>query len=317
MLIVLKRHPIKQGLKWKVCCCCGANLWDVYKYKEYASHSDFLLFLKEIIGDFLKERAYFLYVFYKKIRRMPLTEHFTIFVNLRLARCQNCGFGIVMQKIPENLLRKYYQSEYYLMGAVSDKPYDFKQDKRVKGQYDFIKSFVRPKKILEIGAGRAGLSQFLKFVYPNVQIDVIEPAVSLKDYYNSLGFNLIAKYFFSLNNNETYDYIHTSHWLEHIQNPEVIFKRLRELLKDSGFLFIEVPYCSQEYYKLRLTDKPHLTFWTKESIKNILQKNGFRIISCQSFGPTFMGNIQGELFNKFNQFNKSGVFLRVLARKVD
>jgi len=316
MLIVLKRRPIKQKLEWKVCYCCGANLWDIYKYKEYVSHSDIILFLKEIIGDFLKERAYLLYALYKRIRRTPLTKESSIFINLKIARCRNCGFGIVMQRIPEKLLSKYYESKYYPKGEVFNESYDFKQDKRAKGQYEFIRSFVRPKRILEIGAGRAGLSRFLKFVYSDIQVDIIEPAASLKNYYNSIGFNLIAKNL-PLDSHRTYDYIHTSHWLEHMQNPQIIFENIKELLKDSGFLFIEIPHCYQQYYRLTLTDKPHLTFWTKESIKKILQKNGFKIISCQSFGPTFMGNIQGELFNKFNQLNKSGVFLRLLAEKND
>jgi len=71
--------------------------------------------------------------------------------------------------------------------------------------------------------------------------------------------------------------------LEHMDGPDEVFQRLRELSTPNGHLFIAVPNCRQrEYYDLHGVheDIPpiHVTRWTRQALKLAGEKNGWRIL---------------------------------------
>jgi 2-polyprenyl-3-methyl-5-hydroxy-6-metoxy-1,4-benzoquinol methylase len=143
---------------------------------------------------------------------------------------------------------------------------------------------------LEIGAGSALISRYIRNTHPNeVSIDIVEAGIGWSDYYKKLGINQVST-FFPFATEESYDYIHTSHWLEHVNSLPEITSHLKNLLKPNGLMFIEVPNCSS-YFELDYYDTPHIHFFTKESIEIFFKNNGFIVLKSGEFGLTMQENL--------------------------
>jgi 2-polyprenyl-3-methyl-5-hydroxy-6-metoxy-1,4-benzoquinol methylase len=83
--------------------------------------------------------------------------------------------------------------------------------------------------------------------------------------------------------------------LEHVFDPETELKEIRRILKPNGYLYVKVPNVAFEYgLKCRLVfgrehtfDPPyHLNYFRPHSLKTILEKNGFHLISWLLEQPT-------------------------------
>ncbi len=92
---------------------------------------------------------------------------------------------------------------------------------------------------------------------------------------------------FQLLKENRYDHIVLLDVLEHLRKPEKVLEKLRLLLKDSGSILISVPNIAHnsvllnllqnrfEYSSVGLLDDTHLHFFTYQSIKQLLNENGF------------------------------------------
>ncbi len=90
-------------------------------------------------------------------------------------------------------------------------------------------------------------------------------------------------------NNQYFDGIFCSEVLEHVFNPDEIFKEMRRVLKDNGNLLITTPFSWDEH------EAPNdYGRYTSFGIKYLLEKNGFEI----------------------NYFQKTGHFTEVLSQFV-
>lgn len=71
-----------------------------------------------------------------------------------------------------------------------------------------------------------------------------------------------------------YDYIFSSHCLEHLQNPIAALKHWKERIKWGGVLFLYLPHPDMEYWLPQNCSK-HLHTWRPEEMAKILQDLGF------------------------------------------
>lgn len=86
--------------------------------------------------------------------------------------------------------------------------------------------------------------------------------------------------------NNTFDYVHSSHLLEHLEDPVAFLRRAFEVLKPGGFLLLLVPH-RDRYENRRLLpsrwNEDHKSFWLPEdhdpphtwSLKHVLRLAGF------------------------------------------
>lgn len=144
--------------------------------------------------------------------------------------------------------------------------------------------------------------------------------------------------------NNYFDVITLWHVLEHVECPICLTKEIYRLLKTSGLLIIEVPNLDslslkifQNKYSLHRVPE-HLTYWSKDSLKLLLENNNYKIESISY--PIMMPLTFSKSFLKFlskeeNMFAKQlsclsiplalisigfgmmgyGEILRVIARK--
>ena len=75
--------------------------------------------------------------------------------------------------------------------------------------------------------------------------------------------------------NEKYDYIFSSHTLEHIPNYVEAIEYWKEHLKENGVLFLYLPHPSMEYW-LPQNNRKHLHLFYPEYVHELLEDLGFK-----------------------------------------
>lgn len=99
-----------------------------------------------------------------------------------------------------------------------------------------------------------------------------------------------------LDNAGYYDLIHLNHVFEHFNDPVTDLGHLNRLLKPGGGLYIEIPFqfhpVEKLLFKLKgkrsefsLHSLHHPYFYTPNTIRKLLQENGFEIVICSVFDP--------------------------------
>lgn len=147
------------------------------------------------------------------------------------------------------------------------------------------------KIILDFGCGQGGFIKLIdKITKKTVGIELNE--LNRKNL-NDNGYD-IRKNVDQLKNNEKFDYITLNHVFEHLEEPIIIMKKLKEHLKLEGEIIIEVPH-SQDFLLNTIDNKKfksftflseHLILHTKESLEKFLNHCGFntkQIIGYQRY----------------------------------
>ena len=71
-----------------------------------------------------------------------------------------------------------------------------------------------------------------------------------------------------------FDYVFSSHCLEHLQNPIAALEHWRTRLKPQGVLFLYLPHPDMEYW-LPQNCRKHLHSWSPGQMRRIVQDLGF------------------------------------------
>ena len=93
--------------------------------------------------------------------------------------------------------------------------------------------------------------------------------------------------------NNYFDLVVMNHTLEHMDNPSEVLDKIHNLLKPKGLLFIDVPNFGSLGQKILgrhwpyLLPNEHKHQFTKDSLSELLQKAGFKIIHRESRSGLF------------------------------
>jgi len=173
----------------------------------------------------------------------------------------------------------------YLRNIIYKYP---KWSSRPVNQIDFVISDLknfdkRELLLLEIGGSVCQPLRLLreKLIGKLVNIDCVEPDKQYKQRYLRENINLVSEYF-PFKCTKQYDYIHTSHWLEHVVDWKITLRDIREILCENGLLFIEVPNANNiDSLKGDHSEIPHIHFFSATSLKLCLQNLGYDIVRME------------------------------------
>jgi 2-polyprenyl-3-methyl-5-hydroxy-6-metoxy-1,4-benzoquinol methylase len=150
--------------------------------------------------------------------------------------------------------------------------------------FSTFKKLFNSKKILDIGSG-TGIS-LVKFEQNGFLVTGIEP-----DKENTRKINQVLKKGKCINGfiediafDEKFDIIWASHSLEHLEDPNLCFKKAFEFLKETGVFCVIVP--DGDYLKSlkqSMKNRYHLFHYSKNSLEKLGEKHGFQIISISSY----------------------------------
>lgn len=184
----------------------------------------------------------------------------------------------------------------------------------------FILEGIAPNaKILDVGCGTGKLGKSLKSKI-SCRIDGIEidkEAASLaKEAYDELFvMNLegLIEEKCAFQKPGEYDCIVFGDILEHVTDPDHLLGCFRSSLKDDGFIVASIPNVANWMIRIRLLfgnfdysggilDQGHLKFYTYKTAKELLKKNGFKIIAVINNNQTPLVRFLGSLWKRMFAF---------------
>lgn len=202
--------------------------------------------------------------------------------------CDNCGFCFA-DNIPKiEVFNKYYRdmSKYEKTEKVGqDSLYD---QNRFLIMATVISKFIpnSKAKIFEVGCANGQLLSLLKKRgYENVA--GIDPSpVSAKIARLKYGINVTANTLSDFTTaDEKIDFIILAGVMEHLPQLNLVLQKLNKMLILEGSLFITVPDASRyhegEDAPFQEFSLEHINFFSRASLKNLLEVNGFKHISYQ------------------------------------
>lgn len=184
-------------------------------------------------------------------------------------------------------------------------------DKKLLGfRYDTIKKYFKGKNCLEIGSAEGLMTKFLSQKFN--KLTVIEGSKKLLDqipnYKNLKKKNILLENF---NTSEKFQTIILDHVLEHVKNPNVILKKIYNLLEKNGVFIVGVPNANSLHRlvavemnilktKYTLNNRDHMLghrrVYDQKSLKKILIKNKFKIKKLEGIFLKTLSNNQIEKF---------------------
>lgn len=198
-------------------------------------------------------------------------------------KCNSCGHLFTFPIPSPPLLNSYYNSDSFYNHLLQDpNNEDIKNEN--KKRWALIKRFLQTGLLVDIGCGTGSfLSLGKEYDFETIGIEGSE---KLADYgMNKLNLKIIKQSFESLNYTEQKPDIITL-WdvMEHIFDAEAALKKIKDLLKPEGLLFIGVPNAAS--FDARILGANwigwwiplHLHHYSSKTLKNLLDNNGFEVI---------------------------------------
>ena len=197
---------------------------------------------------------------------------------------------VFVSPMPSNEILEKYNASYF-MTAHGGIPQDIVSQSFFSGiagiRLQHVEKYIGKNKleiknVMEIGPGTGVFAKKWLTSYPETLYNAIETDTSC---YNSLN-NLGVKVNNQLDIDDTskvFDLVVMSHVLEHVSNPDEFIRTSTHSLKKNGVVFIEVP-CNDWQHKPE--DEPHLLFFHKKPMMQLMTSLGFKNIQLSYHGQT-------------------------------
>lgn len=236
-----------------------------------------------------------------------------IFAKLKLAKCNACEM-VFVDPMPSEKILEEYNSSYFLTAhggipqdVVSQSFFSGIAGLRMRHVENYLqKNRLKVEDILEIGPGTGIFAKKWISNYPANKYYAVETDTSC---YGSLEETvlIISKPEEIKGLDKEFDLVIMSHVLEHVSDPIGFLTSCTEFLKKDGVIFIEVP-CNDWQHKPE--DEPHLLFFHKKPMLQLMTSLGFKNIRLSYHGQTieklqegpfqstFLSRVNGKLINR-------------------
>lgn len=164
--------------------------------------------------------------------------------------------------------------------------------------------------LLEIGPGMGFFATGWLDRHPQTKYVAIETDMSCHEALQDIGVSVLEE-FPSLDDQMCFDMIVMSHVLEHVSNPNAFIRMVTQALCKDGVLFIEVPCRDWEHKPI---DEPHLLFFDKKPMEDLLKRVGFKNIKISYHGREIENLKQTSVFEaKWNVIRSILIRLGIIA----
>ncbi|MCX7973230.1 MAG: class I SAM-dependent methyltransferase [Candidatus Aminicenantes bacterium] len=253
--------------------------------------------------------------------------------SLQIKKCQVCSLVFTNPRLRKEIIKKRYSTDYFIqeyLGGLKIESLDEKPNLvdlyNHYGLYlEVIKNYFSPgKKLLEIGSAAGFFLHFAqKMGWQVTGVEHIPEAVK----YARKTFNLLIYEgsFEEVEINEKFDLVVLLDVIEHFIDPVFCLKKAFKLLKSGGIIFISTPnYNSLSRRFLGkgwavLSPADHLFYFTKTTLKLLLNKTGFmelKITDLADFEPKAIHTQWKNGRSKFYKEIIEGVGIKFIFSKI-
>ena len=205
----------------------------------------------------------------------------------QIVKCKNCGLIYVNPRLKQKYIVKGYSEGSNKKFVSQAKGREITFGKSIR----FIEKYVKKGRLLDVGT--AGGSFLAVAKRHGWQIEGIEPNKWLckwcKKYYGiDIKQGTLEKNLFE---NNSFDLVTLWDVLEHVPNPTATLKRVNRLLKKNGALVVNYPDIDSSIAKLMRRKwffilTVHLYYFTPKTIRKLLEKCGFKVITTKKHWQT-------------------------------
>ena len=211
--------------------------------------------------------------------------------------CGACNFSYVYPQITPENLDGYYSGDYWSVRTTTDLKdalYSERNTDRPKYQLKFLNGngLISVDKMLDFGAGMCGAAIVFKSEKFCNDITILDPSSQA----NAIAGILDIRQSFSFEDvkDSQFDFLYSSHSLEHVQNLRETLERFRAVIKIGGYLCIEVPNIANRAVMEVLHHAPHTYNFSQESLCHAMSLHGFETVDCHVYGVTVAERIKKD-----------------------
>ena len=223
----------------------------------------------------------------------PMFESSGIFDDLEICFCRSCGFGESRPELAPELVDRFYENQFReLTGqevehqAISRPPV---LDRRAAAQILLALQFTEFEAgdlFLDFGAGGGAALDAAGRVLPSAELAAVELNPGAREAYRRLyGARSYSHLEEAIDGGLRPKLFLMSHSLEHLRRSDVVpfLQRVSDTMAPGGVFIAEVPHLDMRiHHDRRLHDDPHLLFFSKESLRTIVEKAGLSVVFAES-----------------------------------
>lgn len=229
-----------------------------------------------------------------------------------------CGCGHIYQnpRFDDSAIKKSYSKkrDFYrsLPRTTNAMSFEFINSIRVKS------IGMMPGRILDIGCAFGNFLYAAKRLgWKTYGIEIDKNMIDIAKKNGKIFFGTLEKANYNKN---FFDVVTMFDVIEHVPNPDSTLKEVRRIMKKDGTLVIQTPAADSIYRKIKGREwdyygLQHLNYFSKESMKKILKKNGF-VVKKIFYGDEIgiVNSIKGFLMNK--ETKKKSLLIFVLMQLI-
>lgn len=163
--------------------------------------------------------------------------------------------------------------------------------------------------VLEIGSSTGLLLKL--FLEKGWDVVGIEPSIKSAEYAVQRGIQTYNEIFEKVDIKKRFDVIILNHVLEHLEEPRIVLKKIRGLLREDGILVLNVPNAGsltsklyKDNWKYRLPEE-HRWQFTLESLQKLLNEQNYTILEWEArSGIWEFADPYQELYDSFIKLKK-------------
>jgi len=214
-------------------------------------------------------------------------DYFLTGQDYTIEECIECGFKITNPRPDEVEILSYYESPEYIAhdtgkGTFLETVYKFVREFTLRNKYKTVKKYSSGNDLLDIGCGTGEFLNYCKKMGYNTY--GIEPNQKARQFaIDNFGLTVSDETQLDHFSMKRFNVITLWHVLEHVHQLSDRIQKIRQLLRPEGTMIIAVPNCdswdAKRYYNYWAAyDLPrHLYHFTKNTMRGIVEKNGFNI----------------------------------------
>lgn len=202
--------------------------------------------------------------------------------------CNKCGLVFIPQR--NSSIGQYYKRDGYFKKSpniacrkrfISESLLVDEAMKRIESALEILHVPLKGKEVLDVGCGYGEILYWLKRKYQS-RVTGIEASSEASQYGSKIfSIPIYTALLEEFKSKGKSDVIWCSHVLEHTSDPDAFLKKIRNLLKVRGYLYVEVPNILRPSGGFNLDMflyNEHLQTFSVYNLYLILKKNGFRVV---------------------------------------
>ncbi|EMY76331.1 methyltransferase domain protein [Leptospira weilii serovar Ranarum str. ICFT] len=202
--------------------------------------------------------------------------------DLEVLECAECGLVFLSNS-------KHISEEHYVNSGmhgeemISIQNWVRESDADDTRRYEFLKTKLLNKKLLDFGCGAGGF--LLKSLKDTSLSEGVELELRLQEYYKENGLKVWTNLQKIFDEGRRFDIITAFHVIEHLTDPKKTILELASMLSDDGELVIEVPNSNDALLVLYQSDAfSKFTYWSQHlylfnniTLTKLIQQTGLKL----------------------------------------